>query len=41
LTIDIVDNETKKSVSSGVLAWQVHAGPAMQVFYKKLKLKKI
>lgn len=41
LTIDVVDNETKKSASSGVLALQVHAGPSMQVFYKKLKLKKL
>ena len=41
LTIDVTDNETEKSASSGVLALQVHAGPSMQVFYKKLKLKKL
>ena len=41
LTIDVIDNETEKSASSGVLALQVHTGPSMQVFYKKLKLKKI
>ncbi|MEH6513006.1 DUF1080 domain-containing protein [Maribacter arcticus] len=41
LTIDVVDNETEKSASSGVLALQVHAGPSMQVFYKKLILKKL
>jgi hypothetical protein len=41
LTIDVVDNETEKSVSSGVLALQVHAGPSMRVFYKKLILKKL
>jgi len=41
LTIDVTDNETGKLSTSGVLAIQVHAGPSMQVFYKKLKLKKL
>lgn len=41
LTVDVADNETGKSASSGVLALQVHAGPAMQVFYKDLELKKL
>ncbi|MBD0777395.1 DUF1080 domain-containing protein [Maribacter sp. ANRC-HE7] len=41
LTMDVVDNETKKSASSGVLALQVHAGPSMAVFYKELILKKL
>jgi len=41
LTMDITDNETVKSSRSGVLALQVHAGPAMQVFYKDLNLKEL
>ncbi|MBD1262126.1 DUF1080 domain-containing protein [Maribacter polysiphoniae] len=41
LTIDVVDNETGKSASSGVLALQLHAGPSMQVFYRDLELKKL
>ena len=41
LTIDVIDNETEKLATSGVLALQVHAGPSMQVFYKKLKIKKL
>jgi hypothetical protein len=41
LTVDVIDNETEKLATSGVLALQVHAGPSMQVFYKKLKIKKL
>lgn len=41
LTIDVIDNETGKLSTSGVLALQVHAGPSMQVFFKKIKLKKV
>jgi hypothetical protein len=40
LTIDVTDNETGKLSTSGVLALQVHAGPSMQVFFKKIKFKK-
>lgn len=40
-TIDVIDNETSKSASSGIIALQVHAGPNMEVFYKDIVLKPI
>ena len=37
-TIDVIDNESAKSASSGIIALQVHAGPNMEVFYKEIAI---
>jgi hypothetical protein len=38
---DVVDAQPAKAAKSGVLALQVHAGPAMKVQFKDLYLKKL
>lgn len=37
-TCDVTDNE-KRAVKSGILAFQVHAGPPMKVQFKDIKMK--
>jgi hypothetical protein len=37
--IDVVDEQTDKSASSGVIALQLHAGKSMTVEYKDLRIK--
>ncbi|MFT7631153.1 MAG: putative heme-binding domain-containing protein [Mariniblastus sp.] len=39
LTADVTDQEPNKRAASGVLALQLHAGPAMQVFFKDITIK--
>lgn len=38
-TVDIVDNDPKNRLMSGVLALQIHAGPPMWVEFKNVRLK--
>lgn len=40
-TVDVTDNTEGKHASSGVLAFQVHAGPPMVVQFKDVKLKNL
>ncbi len=38
-TVDVIDNDPKNSLASGVLALQIHAGPPMWVEFKNVRLK--
>ena len=38
-TVDVVDKDPKKQVMSGILALQLHAGPAMRVQFKNIRIK--
>ncbi len=38
-TMEVVDNDAKRSASRGCLALQLHAGPAMKVQFKDIVLK--
>ena len=38
-TIRVTDQDTKNAAKSGVLALQLHKGPAMQVEFRKLRIK--
>lgn len=38
-TIDVVDEQASKAAKSGILALQLHAGPAMKVQFKNLRIK--
>jgi hypothetical protein len=40
-TIDVVDNDPKNSLASGVLALQIHAGAPMWVEFKNVRLKQL
>lgn len=39
LTVDVVDNQESKAAKTGILAFQVHAGPPMTVQFKDIILK--
>ncbi len=41
VTAEIVDNQSGKSKSAGILALQLHTGPAMTVRFKEIELKKL
>jgi hypothetical protein len=38
-TIDVVDEQSAKAATSGILALQIHTGPPMTVEFKNLRLK--
>jgi hypothetical protein len=38
-TVDVIDNDAKNAPKEGILALQIHAGPAMVVQFKELVLK--
>jgi hypothetical protein len=38
-TVDVIDNDEKNRLMSGVLALQLHAGPPMKVEFKDLRMK--
>jgi hypothetical protein len=40
-TVDVTDNQQGKARESGILALQLHAGPAMTVQFKDIQLKKL
>ncbi|NOS69678.1 MAG: DUF1080 domain-containing protein [Verrucomicrobia bacterium] len=39
LTVDVTDEDSAKAAKSGVLALQIHAGPAMTVQFRNIRLK--
>lgn len=39
LTADIMDNDPKKQALSGILAFQIHAGPPMKIQFKNVRIK--
>lgn len=40
-TVDVVDNDPKNSLASGLLALQIHSGPPMWVEFKNVRLKQL
>lgn len=40
-TVDVTDNDTKERRAAGLLALQAHAGPAMTVQFRNIKLKRL
>jgi hypothetical protein len=41
LMVDVVDGQASRAATSGVLAFQVHTGPAMKVQFKDIHLKRL
>ncbi len=41
VTADIIDRQTDKSAATGILALQLHTGPAMKIHFKDIRLKRI
>lgn len=41
LTCEVIDLDKEKSSAAGIIALQLHAGPAMQVQFKDLRIKKL
>ncbi len=41
MTAEVIDNQTDKSSSKGVIALQLHQGPAMVVRFKNIKVRKL
>lgn len=39
LMSEVIDNEAGKSAAEGVLAFQIHVGPAMKIQFKNIRLK--
>jgi hypothetical protein len=39
--VDVIDEQTEKAASSGVIALQLHAGPSMTVEFKDLRIKEL
>ncbi len=40
-TVDVVDEQSSKAATSGVLALQIHVGPPMTVQFKNIRIKKL
>jgi hypothetical protein len=38
-TVDVVDQDPKKQVSSGILAFQIHQGEPMKIQFKNIRIK--
>lgn len=38
-TIDVTDEQSAKAARSGILAFQIHAGPPMKIQFKNIRLK--
>jgi hypothetical protein len=41
VTVDVTDNDPKNAEAKGVLALQVHVGPAMKAQFKSIRLKEL
>lgn len=39
VTVDVTDNDESKRAMSGILALQLHAGPAMKIQFKNVRIK--
>jgi hypothetical protein len=40
-TIDVTDEQESKAARSGILAFQIHAGPSMKIQFKNVRIKKL
>ena len=40
-TVDVVDEQESKAAKSGILAFQIHAGPEMKVQFKNVRIKSL
>ncbi|MEZ6095432.1 MAG: DUF1080 domain-containing protein [Pirellulaceae bacterium] len=40
-TVDLIDEQAEKAAKSGILALQIHVGPAMKVQFKDIRLQKL
>lgn len=40
-TIELTDNQTEKAATQGILAFQIHVGPAMKVQFKDIRIKSL
>jgi hypothetical protein len=40
-TVDVVDLDPKKQAKSGILAFQIHAGPPMKIQFKDISIKSL
>jgi hypothetical protein len=40
-TIDVIDEQESKAAKSGVLAFQLHAGPPMKIQFKNIRIKEL
>jgi hypothetical protein len=40
-TADVIDEQESKAASTGILAFQVHAGPPMKIQFKNIRIKKL
>jgi hypothetical protein len=40
-TADIVDEQESKAAKTGILAFQIHAGPPMQIQFKNVRIKQL
>jgi len=40
-TVDVVDEQESKAAKSGILAFQIHAGPPMKVQFKDIRIKSL
>jgi len=40
-TVDVVDEQESKAAKSGILAFQIHAGPPMKVQFKNVRIKEL
>src|SRR5439155_19378781 len=41
LMSEVIDNQKDKAATSGIIALQLHAGPAMKVQFKEIKIKEL
>ncbi|MDB4331771.1 DUF1080 domain-containing protein, partial [bacterium] len=41
LTAEVIDNQSEKAATNGVIALQIHQGPPMVVRFKNIKIRKI
>ena len=41
LTAEVIDNQSEKAAEDGVIALQLHRGPAMTIRFKKMKIRKL
>lgn len=41
MTVEVIDNQSDKAATNGVIALQLHRGPAMVVRFKNIKIRKL
>ena len=39
--MEVIDEQTEKAATQGVIALQIHRGPAMTVRFKNIKIRKL